>query len=113
MSNDNIPLYTESSPDWSKTGQAPPYAVGIEVGVNEYIFGRTTPNNDFVVASGLIKNPHGIEMIGGKKNKVSKTTSVKKAPKTATVKKDTKKKDVKTTSVKKDVKTTSVKKILK
>ena len=75
LSNDNIPLYTESSPDWTKTGNAPPpYAVGIEVGMNEYIFGRTTPDNKFVVATGLESNPHGIEMIGGKKSKITKST---------------------------------------
>lgn len=89
FSNDNIPLYTESSPDWTKTGHAsPPFAVGMEVGVNQYTFGRTTPDNQFIVATGLNRNPHGIEMIGGKKKSSVKKDDKKKVTK----KKDDKKK---------------------
>ncbi len=116
QSNDNIPLYTESSPDWTKTGNAPPpFAVGLEVGVNEYIFGRTTPDNKFVVASGLERNPHGIEMIGGKKKVVSKstpkkTTDKKKIVSKSTPKKTTDKKKVVSKSTPK--KTTDKKKIV-
>ena len=53
-----IPLYTQTSYDWSgKCDNAPkPYAVNLNVGMNEYYFGRTTPNNKFIVASGLVQD---------------------------------------------------------
>ena len=114
LSNDNIPLYTESSPDWTKTGNAPPpYAVGIEVGMNEYTFGRTTPDNKFVVASGLERNPHGIEMIGGKKSKSKskKLSSVKKLVSSKS-KKSSDKKSVVSKSKSKTMKTTDKKSLV-
>ena len=74
MSSDKIPLYTQTSYDWHNNNQQnnKPYSVNSNVGINEYIFGRTTPNNKFIVASGLVlnKNPWGIEMVGGKEKKI-------------------------------------------
>ena len=47
----DIPLYTQTSYDWHCQKNQPnkPYAVDLNVGTNEYIFGRTTPNNKFIV----------------------------------------------------------------
>jgi len=68
-----IPLYTQTSYDWhcKKDQINKPYAVDLNVGTNEYIFGRTTPNNKFIVSTGLINDPrpYGIQMVGGKKKK--------------------------------------------
>ena len=68
-----IPLYTQTTQDWHCHKNQPnkPYAVDLNVGTNEYVFGRVTPNNKFIVTTGLVKdpNPHGIKMVGGKKNK--------------------------------------------
>ncbi len=71
-----IPLYTQTSYDWhcDKNQQNKPYAVDLNVGTNEYIFGRTTPDNNFIVSTGLINDPKplGIQMIGGLKKKSKK-----------------------------------------
>jgi len=68
-----IPLYTQTTHDWHCNKNQPnkPFAVDLNVGTNEYIFGRVTPDNKFIVTTGLVKDPkpHGIKMIGGKKNK--------------------------------------------
>ena len=64
-----IPTYTLTTQDWHLSNQVPPYAVDLNAGINSYVFGRTTPNNDFVVATGLVNNCNGIEMVGGKKKK--------------------------------------------
>ena len=68
-----IPLYTQTTHDWhcSKKQHPKPYAVDLNVGTNEYIFGRVTPDNKFIVSTGLVKDPkpYGIKMVGGKKNK--------------------------------------------
>ena len=77
-----MPLYTTTSPDWHDAKQHAPLAVDLDVGINEYTFGRTTPDNKFVVATGLVDNPNGVEMVGGKKSasekkKVKKSTSKK------------------------------------
>lgn len=77
-----MPLYTTTSPDWHDPQQPSPFAVDLDVGINEYIFGRTTPDNNFVVATGLVNNPEGIEMVGGKKS----TTEKKKVKKPTTKK---------------------------
>ena len=73
-----IPLYTQTSYDWhcNKNQNPKPYAVDLNVGTNEYIFGRVTPDNNFIVSTGLINNPKpfGIQMVGGKKSK-SKSNS--------------------------------------
>ena len=73
-----IPLYTQTTHDWHCNKNQPnkPYAVDLNVGTNEYIFGRVTPNNQFIVSTGLVNNPkpYGIQMVGGKKSK-SKTKS--------------------------------------
>ena len=75
---ENIPLYTETSPDWvnSETSSSP-YAVNLDVGINEYQFSRPTPDNKFITATGLVDNSHGIEMVGGKSKKNNKKTSSK------------------------------------
>jgi len=73
-----IPLYTQTSYDWhcNKNQNPKPYAVDLNVGTNEYIFGRVTPDNNFIVSTGLINNPKPfrIQMVGGKKSK-SKSNS--------------------------------------
>ena len=77
----NIPLYTDTSTDWHKEGVPSNYSVNLDVGINEYQFGRTTPNNKFVVSTGLVDKPYGIEMVGGNKKKSkSKTSSKSKKP---------------------------------
>ena len=72
----NIPLYVQSSHDWhcNKNQNPKPFAVDLNAGTNEYIFGRVTPNNKFIVSTGLVKTPskYGIEMVGGKKSKSKK-----------------------------------------
>ena len=76
--NNQIPLYSETSPDWHNEGQKSSYAVDLNAGINEYIFGRTTPNNKFVVSTGLVNKPFGIEMTGAGKTKVKKDSKNKK-----------------------------------
>ena len=85
-----IPLETIAPGDWVNQGQKagpPPYVAEASVGWNEYQFGRTTPDNKFVVATGLVPNkPYTLEMIGaGKKKKTSskkkKSTSKKSSKK--------------------------------
>jgi hypothetical protein len=74
----SIRLYNDYSQDWHYPNTLKkhiPYAINSSAGINEYQFGRTTPNNKFIVATGLVKNNVGIEMTGGKKKKKSKTTS--------------------------------------
>ena len=62
--SEKIPLYTLTSYDWYNKVQQnnKPYAVNTDVGINEYTFGRTTPDNKFIVATGLVMNkkPFGI-----------------------------------------------------
>ena len=67
-----MPLYSDTSKDWHNSGVIPNLAVNLDVGMNEYTFGRTTPDNKFIVATGLIKKPYGVEMIGGGNTKNSK-----------------------------------------
>lgn len=66
-----IPLYTQTTYDWHchKKQMPKPYAVDLNVGTNEYVFGRVTPDNKFIVTTGLVKDakPHGIKMVGGKR----------------------------------------------
>jgi hypothetical protein len=89
--NGQIPLYSETSPDWHNKGQKLPYAVDLNAGINEYIFGRTTPNNKFVVSTGLVNKPYGIEMTGAGKTKQKKDTKTKQKKETKTKqKKDSK-----------------------
>jgi hypothetical protein len=62
-SNQDIPLPTLTSLDWHNKGQQPiPYTADTSVGINEYQFGRTTPNNEFIVSSGLVLGKDGLEM---------------------------------------------------
>jgi hypothetical protein len=88
--NNHIPLYSDTSPGWHNEGQKSPYAVDLSVGVNEYTFGRTTPNNKFVVSTGLVNKPFGIEMTGAGKTKKKKDTKTKQKKDTKNKKKDTK-----------------------
>jgi len=79
----SIRLYDDYSKDWHYPGtpeQNIPYAIDSSAGINEYQFGRTTPDNHFIVATGLVKNNVGIEMTGGKKTK-SKPSTTKKVVK--------------------------------
>ena len=78
-----IPLYTQTSHDWHCNKNQPnkPYAVDLNVGTNEYIFGRVTPNNQFIVSTGLINDPkpYGIQMVGGKKKSKPKSNPKSKS----------------------------------
>ena len=93
----NIPLYTQTSYDWHCNKNQPnkPYAVDLNVGTNEYIFGRTTPDNKFIVSTGLINDPKpfGIQMVGGKKGSSKKDSSKKDSSKKDSSKKVSSKKD--------------------
>ena len=63
VSNQDIPLPTLTSLDWHNKGQQPiPYTADTSVGINEYQFGRTTPDNHFIVSSGLVLGKDGLEM---------------------------------------------------
>jgi hypothetical protein len=73
-------LYSDTSKDWYNKGSVPNLAVNLDVGINEYTFGRTTPNNNFIVATGLVKKPYGVEMIGGSKKKPVDEKKPKKKP---------------------------------
>jgi DNA-directed RNA polymerase III subunit RPC6/RNA polymerase primary sigma factor/RNA exonuclease 1 len=98
-----IPTYTETSPGWHNEFSNAPYAVDLNVGINEYMFSRPTPDNKFVVSTGLINTPSGVEMIGGKKSKKTnkKDSEKKKSIKTIkTTKKDSEKKKSRTTTKK-------------
>ena len=89
-------LFTDTSKDWYNQGSVPNLAVNLDVGINEYMFGRTTPNNNFIVATGLVKKPYGVEMIGGAKSKKKTDSESKKKTKSESKKKDeTKKKNSK------------------
>ena len=76
-------LYTTTSPGWnfSPNDKTQNNAVNLDVGINEYTFGRTTPDNKFVVSTGLITNSGGVEMVGGSVKKPPvKKEAVKKSP---------------------------------
>ncbi len=75
-SQGRIATYAYYTPDWYDVGEKRPFAVDATVGINEYQFGRTTPDNKFVVASGLVGNDTGLLMTGGKK-KMSKSPTKK------------------------------------
>ncbi len=84
LTGTKIPLRVQSSPDWHMPGTStsPPYAIDLGEAMQSYLFGRPTPNGkDFMVASGLVeRSKNVIDMVGGKKKRVSKK-SVKKAKK--------------------------------
>ena len=61
--NYNIDLYTETSPSWGNNN----FAVDLNAGINEYVFGRTTPDNNFTVETNLIDINNKFKMIGGSK----------------------------------------------
>ena len=67
-----IPLYSQTSPDWSSQLTPKSYAVDLDVGINEYQFSRTLPNNKFIVATGLVNDKLGVEMVGGRSVKNTK-----------------------------------------
>jgi len=87
---DSIPLAVDFSKDWEyKNSEQTPYSVDLNVGVNEYVFGRTTPDNRFIVSSGIVKNDSGMQLTGGavskdkkKKSKIMKKSKTMKKPKT-------------------------------
>jgi hypothetical protein len=109
----SIRLYDDYSKDWYYPGTPEsqiPYAIDSSAGINEYQFGRTTPDNKFIVASGLVKNNVGIEMTGGKKKKPKSKSSSAKKSKPSTTKKVIKKVKKSTTSKKSTKKTKPVKK---
>ena len=87
-----IPTYTETSPGWHNAYSHSPYAVDLNVGVNEYTFSRPTPDNKFVVSTGLINTQSGVEMIGGKKSKLKmkKDSLIKKTTTKSTAKETSK-----------------------
>ena len=92
----SIRLYNDYSQDWHYPNtplENISLAIDSSAGYNEYQFARTTPDNKFIVATGLVKTNVGIEMTGGKKKKKSKSK---------TTKSKTTKKVVKSTSVKND-----------
>ena len=72
-----IPTQIDSSPGWHYRGQKIDYAVDTTAGINDYIFGRTTPANHFIVASGLAKHDGQIEMTGAGKAKKPKAKKPK------------------------------------
>ena len=52
---DYIPLYTQTtSNNWGENK----YSINLDAGINEYTFGRPTYNNQFMVASELVKEPN-------------------------------------------------------
>ena len=79
-SDNQIPLFTNTSRDWHTKGEEANYAVDLNTGMNEYIFGRTTPDNKFVVSTGLVSDSkNGIEMTGaGKKKRKTVLNKTKK-----------------------------------
>jgi gas vesicle protein len=80
----SIRLYNDYSQDWHYPDtpmQEIPYAIDSSAGINEYQFGRLTPNNKFIVATGLVKNKVGIEMTGGSNKKKKPKSSVMKTAK--------------------------------
>ena len=77
-----INTYVDYSQDWHYQNQKNiSHAVDSSVGINEYQFARTTPDNKFIVATGLVKNKTGIEMTGGRKTKKSVVKKSKKSTK--------------------------------
>ncbi len=81
-SQGRIATYAYYTPDWYDVGEKRPFAVDATVGINEYQFGRTTPDNKFVVASGLVGNDTGLLMTGGKKTVKRRTKKLTKTKKT-------------------------------
>jgi len=80
--NQYIPLYSQTSNGWKNVGENNNYAVNLDVGINEYTFSRPTPNNDFIVSTGLVNDKLGVKMVGGKgKNTKSKNTKSKNTKK--------------------------------
>jgi hypothetical protein len=77
--SENIPLYSDTSTDWHIKGNPSNLAVDLNVGINEYQFGRPTPDNKFVVSTGLVNKPFGVEMVGSGKKRVKKTKKTKES----------------------------------
>ena len=82
-----IPTQIDSSPGWHYRGQKIDYAVDATAGINDYVFGRPTPNNHFIVASGLAKHDGQIELTGAGKAKAKKPLAKKPKAKKPTAKK--------------------------
>jgi hypothetical protein len=75
--NDGIPLISETSGAWHKSGEPQDLAVDTNVGINEYVFGRTTPDNKFIVSTGLVDTNLGVKMVGSGKKLKKKVMSKK------------------------------------
>jgi hypothetical protein len=77
-----IATYADYSKDWTNAEDSGSrnLAVDSSVGYNEYVFGRTTPQNQFVVATGLLEDKTGLLMTGAglKKSKKKKESVPKK-----------------------------------
>ena len=82
-----IPTQIDSSPGWHYRGQKIDYAVDATAGINDYVFGRTTPDNHFIVATGLAKHDGQIELTGAGKAKAKKPLAKKPKAKKPTAKK--------------------------
>jgi hypothetical protein len=80
MSSNKIPLFSDTSPGWYFKGSQQSLAVDSSAGINEYVFGRTTPDNKFIVASGLVDQNGVVKMTGAGKFKTTKPKTGK--PKT-------------------------------
>ena len=93
-SSSPIPTQIDSSPGWHYRGQKIDYAVDTTAGINDYVFGRTTPDNNFIVASGLAKHDGQIELTGAGKVKAKKPVVKKPKAKKPVVKKPKAKKPV-------------------
>jgi len=87
-----IPTQIDSSPGWHYRGQKVDYAVDATAGINDYVFGRPTPDNHFIVASGLAKHDGQIELTGAGKAKAKKPAAKKPAAKKPAAKKPASKK---------------------
>jgi len=74
LSRQYIPLYTDTSNSWGKNQ----YAVNLDTGINEYMFGRPTPNNHFMVASSTVRdqNNFDFQMKGAGKKAAPKKKTV-------------------------------------
>ena len=71
-----IKTMVDATPGWYEPGtpnNQKPITVDLNALINDHVFGRTTPDNKFVVASDIVKTPSGIQMIGGAKPQNPKT----------------------------------------
>ena len=81
IEGDNIPLMLDTSPDWHDKGSdKPSIAVDSSFGINEYQFGRTMPDGNFVVATNVeqtkknLNLANSLKMTGGRRRKSRKSS---------------------------------------